>query len=73
MLWWTHLYAVGKVSFLSKANKIFLSATSTITNINKKKKSISLPSPIHLTPPPPEQSFGSLYSPELFHVAQSTP
>lgn len=33
---YTHLYTVGKVSILSPANKVFLSATSTITNINKR-------------------------------------
>jgi len=32
----THLYAVGKVRILSPANKVFLSATLTITNINKR-------------------------------------
>jgi hypothetical protein len=32
----THLYAVGEVGILSPANKVFLSATSAVTNINKR-------------------------------------
>jgi len=32
----THLCAVGEVAILSPANKVFLSTTSDITNINKR-------------------------------------